>query len=65
MEPIYESWQLKRQEKDSTATMGDPFGAIIVRDGVLIANAHNEVLKTNDPTAHAEILANQEGLCAP
>ena len=36
---------------------GGPFGAVIVRDGVLIAKAHNEVLKTNDPTAHAEILA--------
>ena len=36
---------------------GGPFGATIVRDGVLIAQAHNEVLKTNDPTAHAEILA--------
>ena len=36
---------------------GGPFGAIIVKDGVLIAQAHNEVLKTNDPTAHAEILA--------
>jgi guanine deaminase len=36
---------------------GGPFGAIIAKDGVLIAKAHNEVLKTNDPTAHAEILA--------
>ena len=36
---------------------GGPFGAIIVRDGELIAKGHNEVLKTNDPTAHAEILA--------
>ena len=36
---------------------GGPFGAVIVKDGVPIANAHNEVLKTNDPTAHAEILA--------
>jgi guanine deaminase len=36
---------------------GGPFGAVIVKDGVLIAKAHNEVLKTNDPTAHAEILA--------
>ena len=36
---------------------GGPFGAVIVKDGVLLANAHNEVLKTNDPTAHAEILA--------
>ena len=36
---------------------GGPFGAVIVRDGVPIAYAHNEVLSTNDPTAHAEILA--------
>jgi guanine deaminase len=36
---------------------GGPFGAAIVRDRVLVASAHNEVLKTNDPTAHAEINA--------
>jgi guanine deaminase len=36
---------------------GGPFGAVIVRDSTTIAHAHNEVLKTNDPTAHAEILA--------
>ncbi len=41
---------------------GGPFGAVIIRDGVQIANAHNEVLKTNDPTAHAEILAITEGV---
>ena len=38
---------------------GGPFGAVIVRDGKIIARAHNEVLITNDPTAHAEILAIQ------
>jgi len=36
---------------------GGPFGAVIVRNGEMIAQAHNEVLKTNDPTAHAEITA--------
>lgn len=36
---------------------GGPFGAAIVKDGVVIASGHNEVLKTNDPTAHAEIVA--------
>ncbi len=35
---------------------GGPFGAVIVKDGEVIASAHNEVVKTNDPTAHAEIL---------
>lgn len=37
------------------ANEGGPFGAAIVREGKVIASAHNEVLKTNDPTAHAEI----------
>jgi guanine deaminase len=36
---------------------GGPFGAVIVKDGEVIAKAHNEVVKTNDPTAHAEVLA--------
>lgn len=36
---------------------GGPFGAVIVRDGEIIAVGHNEVIKTNDPTAHAEIVA--------
>lgn len=36
---------------------GGPFGAAIVHKGKVVAAAHNEVLKTNDPTAHAEINA--------
>lgn len=36
---------------------GGPFGAVIVKDGEIIASAHNEVIKTNDPTAHAEVTA--------
>ncbi len=36
---------------------GGPFGAVVVRKGDIIATAHNEVLKTNDPTAHAEVMA--------
>jgi tRNA(adenine34) deaminase len=34
-----------------------PVGAVIVRNGQLIAQAHNQPISTNDPTAHAEILA--------
>ena len=36
---------------------GGPFGAVIVRNGKIIAKGHNEVIKTNDPSAHAEIVA--------
>lgn len=36
---------------------GGPFGAIVVRENKIIARAHNLVLKSNDPTAHAEITA--------
>lgn len=36
---------------------GGPFGAVIVRDGVVIAKGANTVTLSNDPTAHAEINA--------
>jgi guanine deaminase len=36
---------------------GGPFGAVIVKDGKIIAEAVNQVTSTNDPTAHAEVLA--------
>jgi len=36
---------------------GGPFGALIVRDGKIIGRGHNTVLKTFDPSAHAEVNA--------
>ena len=32
-----------------------PVGAILVKDGLVVARAHNQPISTNDPTAHAEI----------
>ncbi|MCA0984834.1 nucleoside deaminase [Halobacillus yeomjeoni] len=39
---------------------GGPFGAIVVKDGKIIGRGKNEVTKTNDPTAHAEVQAIRE-----
>ena len=35
--------------------LGGPFGAVIVKDGKIIAKSANLVTTTNDPTAHAEV----------
>lgn len=39
------------------ANEGGPFGAVIVRDGQIIGRGWNRVTSTNDPTAHAEVVA--------
>ncbi len=36
---------------------GGPFGAVVTRDGVVIARGHNQVVGLNDPSAHAEVQA--------
>ncbi len=47
--------QLAQEGMNSNA--GGPFGAVIVKDGKIIAEGYNCVTSTNDPTAHAEVVA--------
>lgn len=47
------------------STLGEvPVGAVVVRGGAVVAQAHNETELRNDPTAHAELLAIQRALGA-
>jgi guanine deaminase len=45
---------------DNVRRGGGPFGALVVKDGVVIATGANQVTRANDPTAHAEIVAIRE-----
>ena len=47
-------------DKNLITNDGGPFGACIVKDGVIIGKGSNKVLSSNDPTAHAEIIAIRE-----
>lgn len=42
---------------ESVNSGGGPFGAVIVRDGKIVAEGFNQVTAKNDPTAHAEVVA--------
>lgn len=48
---------LREASRGMRAGQGGPFGACIVRDGVIVAVAHNRVLVSGDPTQHAEVVA--------
>lgn len=48
---------IENSAKNLNGKNGGPFGAVIVKNGKLIASATNQVRAINDPTAHAEIQA--------
>ena len=58
---MYETKYMRRvlelAQRGMDAGHGGPFGSVIVKNGEIVGEAHNEVLSSNDPTAHAELLA--------
>jgi tRNA(adenine34) deaminase len=57
------TWALAQAERGAAA--GEvPVGAVVVREGRVLAEAHNETVRRRDPTAHAELLAIQRALGA-
>jgi tRNA(adenine34) deaminase len=53
-----EAMQSALEEAHKAAEAGEvPIGAVVVHNGAIIARGQNSVLRSNDPTAHAEIVA--------
>jgi guanine deaminase len=48
---------IELSEQNVKQGAGGPFGAVIVKDGEIIAKSSNKVTQQNDPTAHAEVAA--------
>jgi tRNA(Arg) A34 adenosine deaminase TadA len=56
-DPQFMQQAIRLATENVTSGRGGPFGAVIVKDGLVIAAEANKVTATNDPTAHAEITA--------
>lgn len=55
--PIFMERAIALATENVTSGRGGPFGAVVVRDGKVVATGVNLVTATNDPTAHAEVTA--------
>ena len=55
--PVFMERAIALATENVTSGRGGPFGAVIVREGKIIATGANLVTATNDPTAHGEIVA--------
>jgi tRNA(Arg) A34 adenosine deaminase TadA len=56
---------IRLSEQGMNTNEGGPFGAVIVKNGLIIAKGNNKVTSANDPTAHAEIVAIREACQKP
>lgn len=57
MNPAFLREAIRLSIEKMEANEGGPFGAVIVREGQIIGRGWNRVTSTNDPTAHAEVVA--------
>lgn len=48
---------IELSEQNVKGAAGGPFGAVVVKNGVVVAASANQVVQQNDPTAHAEVSA--------
>ena len=48
---------IRLAQKSIDENLGGPFGCVIVKDGRIVGEGFNQVTATNDPTAHAEVVA--------
>lgn len=51
---------IRLAEEGMSSNSGGPFGAVVVKNGEIIARGFNRVTSDNDPTAHAEVIAIRE-----
>lgn len=56
----YMQLAIELSQKSILNHKGGPFGAIVVKDGKIVGKGSNAVTSTNDPTAHAEVMAIRE-----
>ncbi|HEY0758786.1 MAG TPA: nucleoside deaminase [Acidisarcina sp.] len=57
MQPAFMEMAIALATENVRSGAGGPFGAVVVKGGSVVAKAANAVTSTNDPTAHAEVLA--------
>jgi tRNA(Arg) A34 adenosine deaminase TadA len=57
---IFMAEAIRMARENISSGKGGPFGAVIVKNGEIIARGANHVISDNDPTAHAEVVAIRE-----
>ncbi|MFN9718444.1 MAG: nucleoside deaminase [Planctomycetota bacterium] len=57
MNPVFLREAIRLSLEKMQADAGGPFGAVIVQNGVIVGSGWNQVTSSNDPTAHAEVVA--------